>query len=268
MPTHLVALATVVAMISGGNAMAASITPPIQDLDLSGAVTWEVSDHALQTWNVLGLNPSALSPAAASFEGVPANFSSGAVQLPVSTITYDSTTAELQGLGLQGGYRLEAAFLGGLSWGGQIDITDLFINFKTGSVQGTITGVTALDEFVNYEGTIFTLGATTYDPAQWAEGRQNLAIAPLALDADASKAMARGLGDWGSGMDFIFTAAAENQGSLSIDLTPVLLDWPHPALTAPSVATAVPEPGSWLLMGAGMVGLTLISRRKHARSVH
>lgn len=35
-----------------------------------------------------------------------------------------------------------------------------------------------------------------------------------------------------------------------------------------SIATPIPEPSSWLLMGAGMVGLTLIARRKHTRSVH
>lgn len=240
-----------------------SRTSALVDVGLTGMTRWDVNDQVVEIWNVSALSVSASEPALADVGGAaPTDYLTASFLAPVKAIRYDDQARALLGLDLDGALRFSAPRGGGMSWGGMAEMSALTIDFATGTMSGSITGVNSLQQSVSYSGTIFSLERISYDPQQWMQGALVLDIQSLILNESARAAWIKALGGEGLLLDFTYKHITADHGTLRVSIGSSALDWSAPFVAPPSVAVAVPEPATWAMMSMGLLGLITATRQR------
>lgn len=268
MRTHLSLIASAIALSFSATAWAAPETLDISTgtSPFAGGATIELSSRTLSSFNLAGATLSAVPPILGpAIVGTPGNYTAATLGTMGTALSYDNVTGELLSLSTQFGYRVETSKLTGVTKGGWFEVNDLTIDFSQQRVEGTISGQTQDGVSVSYTGTLFNAPSMTYNPAEWAQGQYGLQLAGLVLTPEALGAMTDSLAASAllrAGM----ASTASDYGTMDVWLSSTLLGTPAMTFSAPAMAVAVPEPSTWALMGAGLAGLMLSSRRKILRA--
>ena len=262
-PSHVMASITILAVSSTAGA-----APTTDDLSFStsASATLTLSADALDTlFNISASQLSEVSPGTGEIIGYPGGYTQASFSLPGASLVYDDGTKEIMGLSTSGGFRVEAGPVAGILVGGSFEVSGLAIDFSAQRVDGTIQGQSNGGTTVSYTGTIFNIPLMTYNPASWQSPTYSVQLNAITLDPQAIGAMTSSLGSLlGTlpieGMPFNF-------GSMNVSIFDQTLDPPDTMLfTPPTLAVAVPEPGTWALMGLGLMGVVAV-RRHHPQQV-
>lgn len=259
-------LTILMALACSAPAWAAPATSP-NNLGLSGYSQLQLESSALDAWNIGSMVVTG-EQSDLQVIGNSGEYKALTMDTYVVSITYDDQTQELLGVSIAGGLRLEAPTVAGVSVGGWVSMRDLYIDFPQQRIQGTITGQSLNGVEVNYTGTLFTIPSVTFNPESWQPRLHQLQLTGIELQADALEAISTALGAQFL-LQLALNASTENYGVLSINLFHNSLATPlTPAILPPSMAMAVPESSTWILMGLGLCGLMLTSRRKSVSTAH
>jgi hypothetical protein len=219
---------------------------------------------AADTFDTLGITVQATDPV----EVVPA-IVDGARTLHVRGLTAtsvrrDDTADAFLGASLQGSFTLSAIRQAGLASGGSVLISGLKVDVVSQRITADISGsrlafgAEPAEAFALSNVALWsfaqTAGPSPFDPASLiAVNDASLAVftlSGLTLTSDGLAALTSGLGLRSSGVSAL---ATQDWGSLAVDL--------RYGAVGPLTVPGVPEPSSWAMMGAGLVGLLLVRRR-------
>lgn len=218
-----------------------------------GSLAW--SQNAIHTLNLGGME---VTPINAGFQPTYAPTGYSGVQISVGATSSQWLPGD-QLLSWQsyGGFRVDAQARAGISGGGDVSITDLDVNFATGqvsaNVQSTRSGLNTRDVIWTFDTRLVQV-QNDASPQLWAGSAYyhdvSVAIPVLSLTSTGHSLITSGL-DLESLGNVSLQAAANNFASLTIS----------GSLLGPEnfTVTVVPEPGTWALMGLGLVGLAGLS---------
>ena len=264
-------MAAAIAFASTSSAWSATET-----IDLSSGLspivagaTLTLSDNTLSSFDIAAATLTAVPPYFnVGIVGHPGDYTSAQLPLSGTSLSYEGSTGEVLSLSTTFGYRVETNKMTGVSGGGWFEVSGLTIDFSTQSIIGTIEGQSSSGVAVSYTGDLFNALSMTYNPDTWQAPLYSLQLNGLALNPLAFNAMLSSL-DGGALLKVALAVAAADYGSLSVGIADYTLDPPDTLLfTPPSMAVAVPEPATWILMGIGVVGLMLTTRRKIRSEAH
>lgn len=228
---------------------------------LLGQLAW--SPNALNALNVGNITITALGGSETATTGAPGNYSSvsvslgstGAQWLPTSETQY-----QLHSWQSYGGFRIDAQPVAGVTGGGNVTVTDLDVNFATGqifaNVASTSAGTNVREAMWEFDTSLVQVQNDT-DPQQWAGSAYfhdiMVTIPVLSMTQAGHNLIKSGLALEFLG-DISHQAAISNYGSLTL-----MGGVYGPADLSVGV---VPEPGTWAMMGLGLVGLAGLSRAR------
>jgi len=172
-----------------------------------------------------------------------------AASAPMQTLTLDTTTLQVLGVGTKGGLTLTAPVIRNISTGGTLTVTDIKADLTNNTIYATLinannvattnfalfnyaklVGPTAYTGPGNYVDDLSGLTLTEGGKAQFAQSLGLLGLAQSTLN---------GIKDYGTIHSVINTTLVLDTGN-------------------------VPEPSTYALMGLGLVGIAFAARRKSA----
>lgn len=173
------------------------------------------------------------------------------VSAPMATLSLNTDTLEVVGVGTKGGLTLTAPVVKSVSSGGSLTVTDIKADLTNKTIFATIIGANgvgtvsnfALWNFSNITGTTAYAGPGTYV--------NDISGLTLTTDGFAKFSQALGLLSLGKAAMNGIT----DYGTIHSTLNTTLDLGPTPA---------IPEPSTYALMGLGLVGMAFAARRKSA----
>ncbi len=259
-------LVAAVAFVAAGAASAASLTlaegASVTDQGwtvsgLTGSSTLAFSDTLLGALALGEVNVAGVLPAAVTIDG----YTSITAQAPVRSLSgsFDGSTLAIESVATEGG-AIQTLTPNDVGNGGYISITNLRVDLINNDVYATIDGgngvgvindlklwhissIEGATSFTAQEGTITSVnklsGLKIYDDAF------ALFVKATGLNDDLGAPSLGGVNDDPNGYGTIYSTIT---------------------VTANKVATPqVPEPSTYALMGLGLVGISLVSRRRAAK---
>jgi hypothetical protein len=193
---------------------------------------------------------------------------SSAVASPLSSVTIDTATQVLNGFVTNGGMTLTTPFLKSISNGGSLTITDLRADLNSGLVFGKViggNGVGTLDDMALWQASNITSTSNV-------EAHSLCLPDELCMGGGVYERINSVHADLS---DLMLTQQGKDVFSRSLALQPLMQTFLNNDLPLGKLSfdaqfkvavgqniSVVPEPGTWALMGLGLVGLFAASRRK------
>jgi hypothetical protein len=284
----LVVTAALVAVSGAANAavdtlvVGGSVTDSGWTLDqLQGSGTLQFSSTLLAAFNLTAAKLASISPAVVSYttstnsKGV-VNYTSASAAAPVSTLTgsFDGTTFNVMSVGTGGGAAITTVQNSAVNAGGGfLNITNLSVDITSKIVYADISGgngvgnlshyaLWSFDPVVTHSALSGISGPTTFtvpNPAAQTTFVADNTISGLFSTTATIDMMALALNLNTTGKNGLiavnnYTTNPAGFGSVVSHITSV----------ATPVAAAVPEPGTYALMGLGLAGISLATRRRAA----
>ncbi|MGC4059596.1 MAG: PEP-CTERM sorting domain-containing protein [Aquabacterium sp.] len=234
-------------------ASAASVTVPsntaYNGLSFSGSGTLSFSADllgALDTGKVTVANyGSATTVATKDSDGY---YSSVSAAAPITSLTIDSSSMAVLGAATSGGATQTAPVLKSVSSGGSLTVTDLNVDLAAKKVYATLIGGNGVGTLTNVY--LWDIGSITGATSVTGAGTFTTTLSHLSITADGLNKFTQSLGLLTLGKSAL--SGVTDFGVITSTI-----------VAKASPVNTIPEPSTYALMGLGLVGMSLVARRRH-----
>ena len=240
------------AFVAAGVASAAAITvpagvisPDFDGMTFTGAGSLSFSADLLGALDTGKVSVAGYGAATATVaKDADGFYTEASASAPITALTIDSVSKQVLAAATTGGATQTAPVLKSVSSGGSLTVTDLSANLSNNTIYATIiggNGVGTITNFALWNFATLTGGTTIAGP-----GTYNNSITGLSLTTDG------------------FAKFSQALGLLSLGKSAMQGITDYGTISSTIVATAVPEPSTYALMGLGLIGVAVAKRRRAA----
>jgi hypothetical protein len=250
------------AFVAVGAASAAAVTvaagSAYNGLKFSGSGTLSFSQELLGALNTGGVSVAPYGAATAVTVGVAGGYTEAGASAPITALSIDGNT--VVGATTTGG-ALQTAVKNGVGTGGSLIVTDLIVDITNKKVNATLIGANGVGTLTNVAVWDIT-GTPDYD----VDGNF---LGTYQADAVVGSTTIAGVGTYNTtfnGLKITTTAFTSFTKALGLNATgkaALSAVQTFGVINSTIVATpAIPEPSTYALMGLGLVGMSLVARRR------